>query len=61
MGEWKAGDRCQFRAGRGWSQGRIVNLLEGMAQIETHSGKSVFRKLSTLKPPPEAGPQPPAA
>lgn len=41
----RVGDRVKYRAGRGYSEGRVLNIAEGYATIETRKDKQVNRLL----------------
>ena len=46
------GDRVLFPAGRGGSsksEGRVVNIMDGMATIETRNGHQVNRRIARLE------------
>lgn len=44
----QAGDRVKFRAGRGYSEGRVANTDGALATIETVKGKMVYRLVKSL-------------
>ena len=49
----EAGDRVQFRIGRGMGQGTLQDVDNGVGIIKTDSGKTVYRmydKLSRTAP-----------
>lgn len=60
MADIRVGDRVKFRAGRGYSTGRVANIAEGMATIATDAGKNVNRmvKMCELVEVPHSEPAP---
>ena len=54
------GDAVTYPAGRGRSAGKILEIIGGLALIETSAGKRLYRKLEHLthveQPSPEDAP-----
>lgn len=52
----RVGDRVRYRVGKGYGTGRVANIADGMASINTDAGdKIVNRKLLALTKTEEAG------
>lgn len=49
MSKINVGDRVKFRAGRGYGEGRVANIAEGVATISTKGGKLVNRIVKMLE------------
>lgn len=60
------GDRVKFRVGRGYAEGRVLNVFEDMITVATDAGKNLNRRLLAVEViasayPPAAPPvEPPA-
>ncbi len=48
MSEIKLGDRVRYTVGRGFAEGRVMNLAEGIATLATAADKQLNRRVSRL-------------
>lgn len=45
----KTGDRVRFRAGKGYAEGRVINVNTEMVTIESAKGKYLNRLMSAVE------------